>query len=377
MFEVVFVVKVSKFCNLRCAYCYEHRELRVRDMMREEVLEALFADVDRFGAYLRAQGIIPKFSFVWHGGEPLLLRPEYYLRIAELQKQLICNFAYRNSVQSNLHGANKESLAFVLEMDWELGVSIDFAGGVRASAGGRDSNRSVIAAAERLRKSGRTFGAISVLGKHNRHTLAEAYDWVSEFAEGWRILPVFDGGPEPEIARLRLPEEEIVAVFTELMERRANAPRYISIVPLDDYIRAATLRIAGPRALVDLASTQLDNIFIFNVNGDVYTRPFAYEPAFCLGNIGSASLAEMIEGAAYRSCQEVIHRRKVQNCAKCEFSGFCTSAPMHEHGAVTAADGASKCHVTRMAISAVETHLVSAGVDRAIVAEWAREWLAA
>jgi len=38
--ETVFVVKVSKFCNLRCHYCYEHRELHVRDVMSEKTLVA-------------------------------------------------------------------------------------------------------------------------------------------------------------------------------------------------------------------------------------------------------------------------------------------------------------------------------------------------
>src|SRR5580658_3229476 len=102
--EFVFVVKLSKFCNLRCAYCYEHRELHVRDVMQEETLRRLFADIDTFGRYLSALGIQPKFSFVWHGGEPLLLPPEYFGRVVELQQANIREFAYRNSVQTNLFG---------------------------------------------------------------------------------------------------------------------------------------------------------------------------------------------------------------------------------------------------------------------------------
>jgi len=55
--EFVVVLKASKFCNLRCAYCYEYRELHVRDIMRMETLQRLFADVDGFGAYLNERGI--------------------------------------------------------------------------------------------------------------------------------------------------------------------------------------------------------------------------------------------------------------------------------------------------------------------------------
>ena len=107
MNEIVFVIKVSKFCNLRCAYCYEHRELHVRDRMSFETLQRLFAGVDAFGDYLTALGIPPKFSFVWHGGEPLLLPPEYYRAMTALQAEHIRKYPYRNSVQTNLYGINK------------------------------------------------------------------------------------------------------------------------------------------------------------------------------------------------------------------------------------------------------------------------------
>src|SRR5690348_1073715 len=108
--ETVFVVKVSKFCNLRCAYCYEHRELHVRDVMSLETLERLFAGVDTFGDELCARGIAPKFSFVWHGGEPLQLPSDYYRRISELQQRHIRRYAWRDSVQTNLFAINRKSL---------------------------------------------------------------------------------------------------------------------------------------------------------------------------------------------------------------------------------------------------------------------------
>src|SRR6185312_11929691 len=106
--------------------------------MRIETLERLFAGIDGFGDYLRGLGISPTFSFVWHGGEPLLLPRDTYAQIAELQRRHIQKFAYRNSVQTNLYSVAKDSLKFVLESGWELGVSIDFAGGVRVNAGRRD-----------------------------------------------------------------------------------------------------------------------------------------------------------------------------------------------------------------------------------------------
>jgi uncharacterized protein len=374
--EFVFVVKVSKFCNLRCAYCYEYRELHDRKRMSVQTLQNLLANVDTFGEQLRGFGPSPRFSFVWHGGEPLLLPVDYYRCIFELQKKYIQNFAYRNSVQTNLSGSNKGALNFVLDAGWELGVSIDFAEGIRTNAGGRDSNKSVMRAAEELRKSGARFGAISVLGTHNRDLLPDAYDWVSEFADGWRILPAFDGGPEENMPRLRLAEEDVVRVFLEVFQRRANAKKHIPIAPIDDYIRAAALKIVGERTNGDVIRPLLDNIFVVNVNGDVFTRPFAYEPKRCLGNINRASMTDIVQGESYRSCQSAIQQRKIRNCANCESVGFCNSAPMHEHGSVSNEADGERCLVPRRAIQEIENELLDAGIDRSVIGDWARERLA-
>lgn len=371
MHETVFVVKASKFCNLRCAYCYEHRELDVRDAISNATLERLFAGIDAFGDELCARGIAPRFSFVWHGGEPLLLPRSWYERVVAQQKCCIRRFAYRNSVQTSLFGINKGALEFVTGAGWEIGVSIDFADGIRANAGGRDSNKAVIAAAEALLHSGARFGAISVLGAHNRGTITGAYDWVSEFAAGWRILPVFEGGPEDNVSRLRLPEAEVVQVFCELLERRARAKKHIPISPLDDYVKWAASKIAGRPLVGGVLREMLDNIFVVNVNGDVFTRPFAYDRQRCLGNINAASLPEMIAGETYRSCRQQILARKLRNCTQCESFGFCDTSPMHEHGSVTADGG--RCAVAQRTIREIKNVFVAAGVDSAVIADWTRE----
>jgi len=374
--EFVFVVKVSKFCNLRCAYCYEHRESHVRHVMSAETLATLFAGVDAFGDYLRGRGSAPSFSFVWHGGEPLLVAPEYYRRIADMQQESIRRYAYRNSLQTNLYGFNRASLEFVLASAWELGVSIDFADSVRRTVGGRDSNNKVIANAEALHASGGRFGLISVLGAHNRDTLIDAYDWVAGFAEGWRILPLFEGGPEEATAELQLSPNEVAEVFAKLFRKRANSERHLPIAPLDEYTKASVLRIVDQPGAGDIGRALLDNIFVLNVNGDVFTRPFAYDASRCLGNITRSSMQQMLDDEAYKSCQQAIRQRKQANCTTCGFCRYCDSSPMHEHGSIARDNGLERCGVPLDTIAAIHAELTGAGVDASVVAEWAREWLA-
>jgi uncharacterized protein len=373
--EFVFVLKVSKFCNLRCSYCYEHRELDVLDRMDSGTLEVLFSGIDSFGDHLSAFGISPTFSFVWHGGEPLLVQPEYYRHAAALQQSHIRRFPFRNSVQTNLYGSMAPTLAHVLASGWQLGVSIDFAANVRGNHGNRDSNAKVIENAEALHGAGGRFGVVSVLGKHNARSIAESYDWVKEFATGWRILPVFDGGPDESFAKLRLTNPEIVRVFCEIFERRSQSGKCIPIDPIDSYASVAMLKLMGERSATRSFENVLDTNFIVNVNGDVYTRPFAYQKRYCIGNINRTGMAGLIRSGAYARCQSTLKQDKRDNCAGCDHLGYCDSSPIHEHWSVTTEGSRRLCAYPRLAIDAIEDRLREKGVDRATIRGWARAWL--
>ena len=153
----------------------------------------------------------------------------------------------------------------------------------------------------------------------------------------------------------------------------ARAKKHIPIAPLDDCVKWAALKIAGRRLTGDVLRDMLDNIFVINVNGDVFTRPFAYDREFCLGNINAASVPEMIGSETYRSCRLKILGRKLGNCAECEYHGFCDTSPMHEHGSVRDDGDGGRCVVTRRVIREIERELTGAGIDRAVIDAWARE----
>src|SRR6185503_8399340 len=93
------IVKVSKYCNLRCSYCYEYNELANKRRMSLEQLRAFFEHVaDTASDFGRDQ-----IRFIWHGGEPLLLPPDYYHSIGQLQREILPpELKFTNHVQTNL-----------------------------------------------------------------------------------------------------------------------------------------------------------------------------------------------------------------------------------------------------------------------------------
>src|SRR5262249_3659997 len=158
------------------------------------------------------------------------------------------------------------------------------------------------------------FGVISVLGAHNRHSLAEAYSWIERYADAWRILPLFAGGPDAAMDRLQVTEGEVVDVFLELMRRRTSADGHVRIDPLGGYPRSTLLRIIGEKSRRPIVRELIDNVYVINVNGDVYTRPFAYDTAHRIGNINDAGMFELLQRDGYRRCKDTILRRKSTNC---------------------------------------------------------------
>ena len=49
---IQFVVKVSKYCNLRCAYCYEYNELSHKGVIAEQDMAKLFAHINQYSEIL-------------------------------------------------------------------------------------------------------------------------------------------------------------------------------------------------------------------------------------------------------------------------------------------------------------------------------------
>src|SRR5688572_31658203 len=99
---VDFVCYTSKLCNLRCRYCYELPLLSDKRRMELPQIEALFAHV----AEHYAQCDEPlQLRFQWHGGEPLLIEPDFYWRVFELQQRA---FAGRDRKSTRLNSSHSQ-----------------------------------------------------------------------------------------------------------------------------------------------------------------------------------------------------------------------------------------------------------------------------
>ena len=73
-------------CNLSCRYCYEHSTNRQKRLGRTVICDAFLnasEHIERFVdlVYSESNRREEKTQFIFHGGEPLLVEPEYLKQI--------------------------------------------------------------------------------------------------------------------------------------------------------------------------------------------------------------------------------------------------------------------------------------------------------
>jgi uncharacterized protein len=77
------ILKVTDLCNSNCSYCDVVSKRRNGEHMPLSVLERVYRRIDEYLGAREGE----RFHVIWHGGEPLLLPPEYYRSALELQRE--------------------------------------------------------------------------------------------------------------------------------------------------------------------------------------------------------------------------------------------------------------------------------------------------
>src|SRR6185437_2766233 len=157
-----FVVKLSKYCNLRCTYCYEYLELGNKERMSLERLRRFFANA---AAYADQNGI-RSLSFIWHGGEPFLIPLDFYEEIRRLQDEAFGErIAVVNSVQTNLTVLTDRHVEVLRQgrIFRGIGMSFDVYGDQRVDTKGALRTDAILGNMQKLIDNRIPFGAIAVL----------------------------------------------------------------------------------------------------------------------------------------------------------------------------------------------------------------------
>jgi uncharacterized protein len=317
-----FVIKISKYCNLRCSYCYEFEELGQRRRMGLDELSAFFTNVrDTVVRSGRS-----RIHFVWHGGEPLLVPLEYYERIGNVQREVLGDsIEYANLLQTNLTVLTDRHIDFLQAQRFfnhALGVSFDVYGDQRVDTRGRLKTRTVLTNLQRLRDAQVRFGAIAVLARNTLPRIQEIYRFYDSLGIPLRILPFYKSATDAQVAEHSLSFREITGALKRVFDDWLLSERATSVTPVSDYLRYALAAIAaGPRMFHDPDADE--HVFLVDTNGDTYGVADTYGEEQRYGNLFDQDLEQLLKSAPRSGVIEEARERMAAHCQACPYFGYC------------------------------------------------------
>jgi uncharacterized protein len=366
------VIKVSKFCNLRCDYCYEFPELGNRARMSQEDASAMFANMAAFYAHQPETQV----QCVWHGGEPLLQEPGYFHMLLAEQKRWLGGLDVRNVVQTNLTVLDESRIALLRDRFDGVGVSVDLFGNHRLNLAGRPSQDRVLANLDRLQEAKVRFGCITVLTRRTIPHLESIFRFYERANLSFRVLPLFRGATNDQNAGFQVGAREVLDALCRLFDLWLASPTHISVAPLSDLLAQLVRRRAGDEP--DYYDRRhWEEVVVVNTNGDLYADADAYLPGRSWGNIFKTPLTELLGGAEWERSVRDAELRMAAVCTSCEYFGACTGYAVAEdsrdYDDCVDSGGRRRCIVERGVCAHIERRLDEAGADGRIdAALWSR-----
>jgi uncharacterized protein len=316
-----FVVKISKFCNLRCDYCYEFAELGDRRRMSLSQLRAFFVNVR---TAVREYGR-DHIDFIWHGGEPFLIPLDYYEQIGALQREVLEAGSYSNFVQTNLTVLTDRHIAFLREnrfFNKSIGVSFDVYGDQRVDTEGRLRTKSVLANMQRLRDEGIAFGAITVLARNTLPHVEAIHRFYESLGVSVRFLPFYKSASDAQVEQHSLDFDEITRSFKSVFDAWLVSERAPPVHPLEDYIRYALAAMQGQRQDAYQPSSD-EQVFLIGTHGDVYGVAETYTTGRCYGNVFHEDFGLSLASTARAQVMAESRERIARYCTSCPYFGHC------------------------------------------------------
>ncbi|MGB5086206.1 MAG: radical SAM protein [Methylocystis silviterrae] len=316
------VVKISKHCNLRCAYCYEFAELGDRARMSLAQIERLF---ETLRSYIDARGDLESVRFAWQGGEPLLVKPAVWREIDVLARRLFAGTPAPVShiVQTNLTALSADWLDFLKERRFfdDIGVSFDVYGDQRVDVTGRLVNERVLTNLERLAEAQIPFAAIAVATRQTLPHLENIRAFFDELGIEARILPFNHSADAGQRADCALTPDEIVDAFCALFDGWMTSPSATPVQPLAEYLAYALDHLEG--APPSEGTADQESVFVVNTDGRVWGAAELYAPGRDYGNIFETAFSELLRGKNRLAARKAARERVMAYCRPCPYFGAC------------------------------------------------------
>lgn len=331
-------------CNLDCSYCFflskEQLYPGSRFRMDDAVLEAWVRQL------LDAQPD-GEVHLAWQGGEPTLMGLPHFARaVALADTWRRPGQRVRYTIQTNATRIDDDWAGFFKENDFLVGVSLDGPRALhdrhRLTKGGAGSFDQVLAGWECLQRHGVQTNVLCTVHADNAGQPLPIYRFFRDElgARHLQFIPVVERVTEGQADRADERWGPTRPLYTQAGHRAA--PRSVDgpawgrflVAVFDEWLRrdigtvfvqAFDVALAAKFGRHELCvhAPACGDALALEHNGDLYSCDHYVEPAFRLGNILQAPLADLVAGPAQRAFGRAKQETLPRYCRACDVLALC------------------------------------------------------
>jgi len=317
------IIKPTEACNGTCVYCSADGSLGKLKILPQDRLGRLF---DIFVEWMRA-GDRRNLRFLWHGGEPMLCGPDYYLEIMRQQQRAFGTdiTRVRNAMQSNLSLVDDRWIPVLRDLlkDQAIGTSFDIVDGVRGLAGGKDLRQIWVRAVNMLRQANIRVGVVYVAHRKSLDGAGDIYRFFRNIGLHVRVNPLYREGRAGDEASqpLWITADEYGRFLVDLCEIWRADDMRCSVMPLMEWYRAWK---GSSRLCCDSRGMCHTSHLGINPDGAVFgCGRQSDHRANLLGNIFEDNLDELLRRREQGALADRSQRLREGFCRDCRFWHLC------------------------------------------------------
>ena len=321
-------------CNLGCSYCFflDKEELYPGDRFRmsDEALEAYIRQLIEMHR-------TPQVTVAWQGGEPTLMGLGFYRKAIELEERYRKpGMTFLNTMQTNGTLLDDEWCAFLAEHDFLVGISIDgpreLHDAFRVNKAGRGTFDDVMRGLRLLQSHRVEYNVLTTVNRITGDYPLEVYRFLrDEVGTRWmQFIPVVERVDEHgEPADLR-------GSFAS--ERSVGPEQFGTFLATiyDEWVRHDVGEVfvqTFEAAARNWAGLGQSGMCVFNEtcglglalehNGDLYSCDHFVDPDYLLGNIGDASIEDLVSGRQQHAFGQDKRDALPRYCLECDVRFAC------------------------------------------------------
>ena len=336
---------IGPACNLNCEYCFylEKDSLFPKGESMQMSDEVLAAYINK---YITSQPT-PEVEFVWHGGEPTLLKLDFFKRVIELQAPFAGQKKIINNLQTNGILLDDEWCKFLKKHRFVVGISIDGPKEIhdryRCDRSGSGSFDKAMRGLKLLQKHNVDYNVMACVARETAYQPLDVYHFFKEqgveFIQFFPIIERMAGSHEAECG-LRLAEPASLdkdEANNQVTEWSVEPEPYgdFLIAIYDEWVRndvgktfvmnfewAMNAWIGNPSPVCTFAR-QCGKSVIVEHDGDVYACDHSVYPQYKLGNILENDPMEMVEKSIAKGFGVSKETALPRQCLECKVLNAC------------------------------------------------------